>query len=74
MYDSVLGHCVAHVVIYHCTLYVCLQETQDAKGPSYTAIYDFTGQDGTQLTFKKGETVCPIIGQKSKSCPYILPL
>ena len=44
---------------------VFLQETEDSKGPSYTAIYDFTGQDSSQLTFKRGETVCPVVSQRT---------
>ena len=45
-------------VIHVCMLDTC-QEKDDCpvKGPSYTALYDFKGQDATQLNITKGETV-----------------
>lgn len=48
------------------------QEYSDRGGGSvaegvFTALYDFTGQDSTQLTFKQGDQVC-----STQQEPYLL--
>ncbi len=45
-------------------VFLHLQEKEDTPprigstpSPTYVTLYDFTGQDNTQLSFKRGETV-----------------
>jgi len=37
------------------------EDRPPVEGPTYTALYDFKGQDATQLDLTKGEMVCHVI-------------
>lgn len=45
-----------------CMVVTCQEEDRPpVEGPTYTALYDFKGQDATQLDLTKGEMVCHVI-------------